>query len=107
MLEANSGYESAYLTTYDDVMGLYNLLKESNLIKVQRAEFRQGECTALPIDYCADVELKTKRAFNGAGGSPSYDSLFYKEHLGKVFLEYNLHKDGAYKELFRRTEGQR
>lgn len=95
---------SIYETTYDDVMSLYTYLKSSNLVRVVRAEFRQGECQALPIDFCADVDLKTSKALHGTERSLGGPTV---ELVGKVFLEYGLDKNGAYKRLYETTEGLR
>ena len=48
--------------TFGEVMALYSAIKDTpGILRVQRAEMRQGEVKSLPIDFIIDVELKAKR----------------------------------------------
>lgn len=103
---------------YNEVMALYAAIKDTpGAIRVKRAEMRQGEVQAEPLDFLIDVELKAKRALDvrGAGwplwqavldDPQSYASLWLhaREEIGKVFQQYGLGVDGAYRMLYFRVK---
>lgn len=52
-------WDEVYLNT----MALYALIKSSpGTIRVKRADMKQGEVAAEPVDFICDVELKAKQA---------------------------------------------
>jgi len=59
--------KTRYDLVYGQVMALYTALREANEFRVRRAEMRQGEVKAEPIDFCADVDVKAVRALFGDG----------------------------------------
>ena len=102
---------------YMEVMALYAAIKDTpGSIKVRRAEMRQGEVQAEPIDFIIDVELKAKRALL-EDPDPEYalvewervlaDPLQYpfvpvviREELGTAFEQNRLGVDGDYRMLY-------
>ena len=99
------------LESYSSVMALYNLLRGNpSAIKVKRAVARGGEVIAEAIDFLIDTELKAGRVLN----SPDYmqwlrlaDTENYnlvpdenKFSLGRVWKEYGLTEEGAYRMLY-------
>lgn len=107
---------------YHEVMALYLALKDNpNGIRVKRAEMRQGEVKAEPIDFLADVEIKATRYINSLGNiqesarkmwqsvlryPDTYPHLYIviREGLGKMFDIGRLGVDGDYKMLFFRAK---
>lgn len=107
---------------FHEVMALYLALKDiPNGIRVKRAEMRQGEVKAEPIDFLADVEIKAARYINNLGITKdavrhmwqsvlkhpdTYHYLYWtvREDLGKAFDIGRLGVDGDYKMLFFRAK---
>lgn len=106
---------------YLEVMALYTAIKDTpGILRVQRAEMRQGEVKALPIDFIIDVELKAKRAIVYGPFAQSewaevmaepnkYEGVseFTRRALGRTFNEYGLGVDGAYRMLYWRTKNNK
>lgn len=103
-------------SVYHDVMALYAAIKDSKLIRVKRAEMKQGEVAAEPIDFCADVELKADRTlglghvlWSGVIDNPER-YLHLPEHLrqelGRAFSINRLGVDGDYRALFFKLKNQ-
>lgn len=103
---------------YREVMALYAAIKDTpGVIRVRRAEMRQGEVQAEPIDFIIDVELKAKRAlqrvpvgikawFFVLDNPDRYAGLpvGVREELGKEFNASRLGVDGAYRMLYFRVK---
>ena len=107
--------KSRYDLVYGQVMALYAALREANEFRVRRAEMRQGEVKAEPIDYCADVDVKAVRALAQAGHSISLwhntvedpaqshrVPVKIREMLGKAFDDGKLGPTGDYRALYAR-----
>ena len=99
------------LEAFNNVVALYYILKSnSTALRVKQAVYRADEVAALPLDFIIDVEIKTKRMLG-----ESYYQLFLRavyneeteilpeymrEALGRLFQEYRLGPDGAYRKLY-------
>jgi hypothetical protein len=108
-------------TTYHEVMALYAAIKDTpGAVRVERAEMRQGEVKALPIDFLIDVELKAKRALS-KDIDPAYAMqewmhvvmapeqypfvpVVIREELGREFDAKRLGVDGDYRMLYFRVK---
>ena len=104
-----------YEEVFNNVLALYHTLKGENRPQsIRRAEMKQGEVTAEPIDFLADVEIKARRLL-----SPMYYQFFLqigsvgdyhkmprelKQTLGLTFLRNDLNYDGAYRVLYFRAK---
>lgn len=104
-------------TVYAEVMALYAAIKDTpGCIRVRRAEYRQGEVQAEPIDFIIDVELKAKRALL-QDPDPEYALVEWsrvldnpeqypflpvviREALGQAFNINRLGVDGDYRMLY-------
>jgi hypothetical protein len=110
--------EDRWRTVYEEVMALYAAIKDTpGAIRVRRAEMRQGEVKAEPIDFIIDVELKAEAALHenpiGLAGwaylldNPEEYSLLHigvKEVLGRTFEGARLGVDGDYRKLYFRVK---
>jgi len=107
--------KTRYDLVYGQVMALYTALREANEFRVRRAEMRQGEVKAEPIDFCADVDVKAVRALFGDGyaitvwHSTVEDPEQYprvpvviRELLGEAFDKGKLGPTGDYRALYAR-----
>jgi hypothetical protein len=107
--------DEAYLAA----MALYEVLSSMQNLRVKRAEMRQGEVAAEPIDFLCDVDIKAARALqddvyayaywlNVLADPSSYERMpeAIRQTLGRAFLENNMGVDGAYKALYFRTKNQ-
>ena len=105
------GYEDVF----SNVMALYSVLKNgSRPQSIRRAELKQGEVIAEPIDFISDVEIKTKRLLNSTQyrllmkfvADDKYDSVpkTIKQQLGLLFLRSDMNYDGAYRILYFRAK---
>lgn len=107
--------KTKYDLVYGQVMALYTALREANEFRVRRAEMRQGEVKAEPIDFCADVDVKAVRALfsdgyaismwhNTVEDSEQYHRMpvYIRELLGKAFDEGHLGPTGDYRALYAR-----
>ena len=105
------GYEDVF----SNVMALYSVLKNgSRPQSIRRAELKQGEVIAEPIDFISDVEIKTKRLLNSTQyrllmkfvADDKYDSVpkTIKQQLGLLFLRSDMNYDGAYRVLYFRAK---
>lgn len=110
---------------YHETMALFAALKDNpNGIQVRRAEIRQGEVKAEPIDFIADVQIKASRYINSLGDTKAevrdhwdyvlrnpdnYDLLWVgiREALGQAFDTGKLGIDGDYKLLYFRVKNNR
>jgi hypothetical protein len=105
--------ERGYTEIFENVMALYTALKEDEyLLRIRRNQTPQGD----PLDFLYDVQLKTRRAL------PSFDSQVFlrmadagnyglaspetKIALGRIYAEFGLGIDGAYKKLYYRTKNE-
>ncbi len=113
--------------TYHSVLALYAAIKDTpGILRVRRAEMRQGEVRAEFIDFTIDVELKAKRVIM-AQYDP-YDPMrilneWYKvldnpeqypympvdirKELGREFELSGLGVDGAYRMLYWQAKNNR
>lgn len=121
-MSLNNERQSRADRIYHEVMALYLALKDDpNGIRVKRAEMRQGEVKAEPIDFIADVEIKASRYINSLITSKDIVRLMWqsvvkypdtypylyvtiREDLGKAFDKGRLGVDGDYKMLFFRAK---
>ena len=105
------GYEDVF----SNVMALYSVLKNGGRPQsIRRAELKQGEVIAEPIDFISDVEIKTKRLLNSTQyrllmkfvADDKYDSVpkTIKQQLGLLFLRSDMNYDGAYRILYFRAK---
>jgi hypothetical protein len=105
---------------YGEVMALYAALVDSQDFKVRRAEMKQGEVKAEPLDFVMDVDLKAARYLGRSGvgfiwgrvvQDPEYlkapEYLNVREGLGEVFFLSNLGIEGHYKTLYFRTKNKK
>jgi len=103
---------------YGQVMALYYAFRDSQGFQVRRAEMKQGEVKAEPLDFVMDVELKAARAltrnisarveWNKVLSEPEnyrFLPVLIREQLGEVFEKNKLGPTGAYKVLFYRNKG--
>lgn len=107
-------YEQAYLAA----LSLYDILRTSGMIQVRRAELRQGEVKAEPIDFCADIEVRAARTltskeellqwWNVLEETWHYPDLpkGIQQALGKAFFENDLGVEGHYRMLYFRVKNQ-
>jgi hypothetical protein len=96
--------------TYDAVLALYIVLRGTpGALKVRRAQWRQDEVAPEALDFCIDVELKSKRTAGLYYGMwhrlanaehPELLPPWLKEELGHTYAEYGLSEEGAYRKLF-------
>ena len=103
---------------YRSVMALYAAIKDTpGILRVRRAEMRQGEVQADPIDFVIDVELKAKRALqHDPMGKVEWTEIlkepdqyllaseFTRKVLGHAFLSTRLDVGGDYKKLYWRIK---
>lgn len=108
------GYEDVF----SNVMALYCALKnESRPQSIRRAELKQGEVTAEPIDFIADVEVKAKRVLTAdqfrrlmsLAEKDRYHEVppKYKQQLGLLFLRSKMNYDGDYRVLYFRAKNNK
>jgi len=105
--------ERLYTEVFENVLALYSTIKEDEyLLRTRRTQSLQGD----PLDFIYDVQLKTRRAL------PSFASQVFlrmadagnyglaspetKLALGRIYLEFGLDIDGAYKKLYYRTKNE-
>jgi hypothetical protein len=107
--------ETEYEDVFANVMALYNVLKSENRPQsLRRAELKQGSVTAEPIDFIADVEIKSKRILNPTqyrlvlkyAVEDRYESVpkVLQQALGKLFLNSGMNYDGDYRVLYFRAK---
>jgi len=110
--------EDRWRTVYEEVMALYAAIKDTpGAIRVRRAEMRQGEVKAEPIDFIIDVELKGDAVLHEnpiglAGwahvlGHPEDYMLInndIKRTLGQIIDSARLGVDGDYRKLYFRVK---
>jgi hypothetical protein len=105
----------SYEDVFSNVMALYVALKSENRpYSIRRAEMKQGEVTAEPIDFIADVEIKAKRIltpdqyrrFMRLAENDRYNEVppKYKQTLGVLFQRSNMNYDGDYRVLYFRAK---
>ncbi len=123
-----SSFDSEQVTpanrVFLEVMALFAAIKDTpGVLKVRRAEMRQGEVRSEPIDFCIDVELKAKRAimaqFDPYNPTRIFNEWFkvldnpenyltlpmdIREVIGREFELCGLGVDGAYKLLYWRVK---
>lgn len=104
-----------YEDVFSNVMALYCVLKNENRPQsIRRAELKQGEVTAEPIDFIADVEVKAKRILTpdqyrrlmSLTSQDRYNEVppKYKQALGVLFLRSAMNYDGDYRVLYFRAK---
>jgi hypothetical protein len=107
--------ETEYEDVFANVMALYNVLKSENRPQsLRRAELKQGSVIAEPIDFIADVEIKSKRILNPTqyrlvlkyAVEDRYESVpkVLQQALGKLFLNSGMNYDGDYRVLYFRAK---
>jgi len=101
---------------YNNALALYAVLRTSQTIRVKRADMRQGEVVALPVDYCCDIEYRAKQILDTEEEKyfwylvqldpDDYPAIpqFLKQKLGKIFKENRLGVDGDYRKLYYRVK---
>lgn len=112
-------------------MALYAALRDAGEFQVRRADMKQGEVKAEPMDFCIDVEVKARRALGAdttytpdnpivpdyyaigewiavltAPATYAQVSIKTRELLGLVFEKARLGIDGDYRTLFFRVKNQ-
>lgn len=109
--------------SYQETMALYAAIKDTpGIMRVRRAEMRQGEVQAEPIDFVIDVELKARRALQQdidpvyavaewlriLDAPEQYATLpvAIREEIGNEFLSCGLGVDGAYRMLYWRVKNR-
>jgi len=106
--------KEAYLAA----MAAYAIIRTTNLAQVRRAEMRQGEVKAEPIDFVCDVETRAKLTLTDHNelllwwdvleepdrypGLPEY----MQEELGLAFTLFDLGISGPYRQLYFRLKNQ-
>ena len=111
MLTLDEKKKQGLLDEFATVTALYQTLNEGREhLRTKRAEYRNDEVQALPIDFLLDVEIKAKRALP----SPLYAMFMRlasscnievppeaaKLLLGLTWKEYGLGVDGSYRRLY-------
>lgn len=115
MLTIDKTRKQSWIEVFNNVVALYQVFLENRAsLRTKRAAYRCDEVEALPIDFMADVEVKSKRAlpeplhfmFLRLAAIGSLDVLpeAAKIILGKTWDEYGLGVDGAYKTLYFKTK---
>lgn len=105
------------MESYSTVSALYQVFSEGrNSLRTKRAEYRCDEVQSLPIDFLMDCDLKARRALPeplyqmflrlAAIGNLNVLPEAAKLLLGKIWLEYGLGVDGAYRTLYYRTKNE-
>jgi len=104
--------ERDYMETFDNVIALYSTLQDGrDSLRLKRAEVKaDGEIEAIALDFLIDVELKSQRTLPGIeyqifkrmlqAGNGSLVSTDAKLALGRVYTEFGLGVEGAYRKLF-------
>lgn len=96
-------------------MALYvALINSPHQHKVRRAEMKQGEVAALPVDFLADIEIKAKRSLPASyyhgflqsayDDTPEAVPTLTKYILGETFMQHDLNYDGHYRTLYFRVK---
>jgi hypothetical protein len=101
----------AWEETCTSVLALYLALKDSHLIRVKRAEIKQGGVPAEPIDFCADVAMRLatfpQTAVDALLVDPENEKLSRARMLfGRVFEESRLGPTGDYAALYFKIKNQ-
>lgn len=104
--------KQSWLEVFDSVMALYATFKDNpNVLRVRQAEYRQDEVAPEPLDFVIDVEIKAKRELNSSSAYRAFLSMANSEQyrelpvtmkvvLGRVWNDYSLGVDGAYRRLY-------
>jgi hypothetical protein len=117
MLTIDEQQRQDWLEEYNLVVALYLVLNEGReSLRTKRAEYRNDEVQALPIDFLIDVELKAKRAlpevmyhmFLRLASTDSLEVLpeAAKLTLGMTWKEWGMGVEGSYKSLYFRTKNE-
>ena len=103
---------------YLAAMAAYAIIRTTNLAQVRRAEMRQGEVKAEPIDFACDIETRAKLTltdhnelllwWNVLEEPERYPELpeYMQEMLGIAFDVFDLGIGGPYKQLYFRLKNQ-
>lgn len=98
--------------TYHNVIGLYLSLRNpvARMVAPRRAELKQGRVSAEPLDFCLDVEMRSKKALKPADHTEFMRCLSGEDFmkvpkltqiiLGKTYMTYLLDFEGEYRVLF-------
>ncbi len=101
-----------WVDAYLNAMALFCILREPSILRIRRAELRQGEVKAEAIDYMIDIELKADKALSDPFSTDSWENILDDPEsypslpepiqviLGKAFLEGQLGAEGHYKSLY-------
>lgn len=98
-----------WLEEYACVQALYQVLNEGrDSLRVKRAEYHGDETLAAPLDFLLDVEIKAKCTLSEVYyfmflRNPELIPEHLKKELGRVYVEYGLGPEGAYRTLFFRA----
>jgi hypothetical protein len=99
---------------YANVLALLLVLKANPTHILRRAELKQGEVTAEPLDFIADFHLKSKRALSSVhyellvrlvnNGTPEILPTNLKQSLGRQFIKSKMDISGDYRVLYFRAK---
>ena len=102
--------------TYSNALALFLALKGGSYTP-RRAELKQGEVTAEPLDYMADIQLKSKRILSPIeyamllrlieNETPDVLPTHLEQKLGEQFLKSKLDASGDYRVLYYRAKNAR
>lgn len=107
-----------YEQTYIAALALYDVLRASGMIQVRRAELRQGEVKAEPIDFVADIEMRATNTLSTKEWLLKWWDILeepwrypdlpkeIQRELGKVFFENDLGIEGHYRMLYFKVKNQ-
>jgi hypothetical protein len=100
-----------------NVLALYSALKGAPQRGVRRAELKQGEVIAEPIDFLADTEIKAKRSLGllyykvllqlAAEDAYALFPIDLQCQLGQEFLSHDMNYDGHYRVLYFRAKNNK
>jgi len=107
------GYEETYIAA----LALYEVLRASGMVQVRRAEAKQGEVKAEPIDFVCDIEMRAARTLSLQDWLLKWWDVLEEpwrypdlpkevQELGKAFLENDLGVEGHYRTLYFRVKNQ-
>lgn len=117
MLTIDEQQRQGWLEEFNLVTALYLVLNEGReSLRTKRAEYRNDEVQAIPLDFLLDVELKARRALSETMYQmflrlASTDSLEVlpedaKLMLGMTWQEWGMGVEGSYKTLYFRTKNE-
>jgi len=93
-------------------MALYCLLREPSITRIRRAELKQGEVKAEPVDFMLDIEIKATKALNDPFSEDMWENVLDDPEsypdlpepiqmlLGKAFIDGHLDSESDYRMLY-------